>query len=123
RVISGLKEWRKAVKDFGAESEQAKAAFKIFASDVAESAQKVNRVLGAIAQSVQQLGIGDENLDKSLANVMGIIDGVGELSEGIKDKDPIAIITGSIKLLTNAIDLFNVKDKKLQKQIDNYQRQ
>ena len=33
------------------------------------------------------------------------------------------VVTGSIKLLTSAIDLFNTKDKKLQKQINNYKDQ
>src|SRR5690606_30801548 len=64
-----------------------------------------------------------ENLDKALSNVMGIVDGIGQIGEGIASGNPVDIITGSIRVLTNAIDLFNRKDRKLQKQIDGYKAQ
>lgn len=93
------------------------------AGAVSDAANDANSVLGELSNSFKQLGIGDENLDKALDNIMGIVDGIGEIGEGIATGNPVAIVTGSIKLLTNAIDLFNTKDKKLQKQIDGYQKQ
>lgn len=123
RLRDSIKDFREELKASGADSEKAGAAFKKMAGDISGTADDVNKVLGSIAQGIQQLNIGDENTDKMLSNVMGVVDGISEIGKGIASGNPVAIITGSIKLLTNALDLFNGKDRKLQKQIDGYKKQ
>lgn len=123
RLGESIKNFRKELNASGSDSGKVASSFKKLSSDISDVAQDVNQVIGSIAQSIQQLNIGDENTDKMLSNVMGVVDGIGELGKGISNGNPVAIITGSIKLLTNAIDLFNNKDRKLQKQIDGYKNQ
>lgn len=76
---------------------------------------------GEVTNALSSLGIGtDEATQKVFQNVQGILGGVGDLAKGIASGNPVDIIKGSISILTNAIDLFNTKDRKLEKQIQGY---
>ncbi|HEY0176112.1 MAG TPA: hypothetical protein VGC08_07030 [Pedobacter sp.] len=70
-----------------------------------------------------QLGVGGEKLQVVLKDVAGVISGAGEIAKGLATDDPVAMVTGSIKLLTSAIDLFNGKDRQLERQINGYKAQ
>lgn len=121
-VSGSIKKWRTDVEQFGKGSAQAKTSWKGLAGDVSDAAGDVNQIIGQVAQSLDKLGIGGEELQKTLGNVMGIVGGAGDIAKGLATGNPVDVVKGSIQLLTSAIDLFNTKDKKLQKQIDGYQR-
>ncbi len=122
--IGGLiSDWRKAVDKFGTGSEGAGKAFKKLAGGIGAVAGDVNQVLGSVAGGLGELGIGGEGLQEVFKNVSGIVDGIGGIAKGISSGNPVEVITGSIKLLTSVMGIFNTKDKKLEKQIKNYKEQ
>lgn len=123
KISSAIKKYKDAIDDFGKGSEGAKRAQKGMFDAISEGAGQVNSALGVIASTLGDLGIGGEGLQAAFKSISGVVDGIGQISKGIADKNPIAIVTGSIKLLSSAIELFNVKDKRLQKRIDNYKAQ
>jgi len=118
---SAIKKYREDVDKFGKDSEQAKESFRKMAAIASEAFQGVAQVIGSVAESFDKLGIGNEDLQETLGKVQELASGLGELAQGIASKNPVTIITGAIKTLTSVIDLFNTKDKKLQKQIEGYQ--
>ncbi len=87
---------------------------------IAEGAQAAAAGLSGIGEIFADLGIGGEKLQVVLGQVSGILEGAGGIANGIKNADPVAIVSGSIKLLSSAIDLFNSKDRKLNRQIEVY---
>ncbi|WP_183560693.1 hypothetical protein [Mucilaginibacter sp. SP1R1] len=123
KVTDAIKDYRDQVKLTGKDSEGAKEKQQDMFSSIAAAAEAVNEVIGELASSFEQLGIGGQGLQDTLKGVMGVVGGLGKISDGLAKKDPVAIITGSIGLLTSAISLFSHKDKDLQKKIDGYQRQ
>ncbi len=120
RVLTNWKKYRELVKAGKKDTLEAKRAYQDFAEEVSNSAQKVNQVLSSISESLSELGIGGEGLQDVIKNISGMVDGIGGIAKGVASGNPIDIITGSIKLLTSAISLFNNKDKKIQKQIDGF---
>lgn len=90
-----------------------------FAGLTASLTQDISELGAALGNA----GIGGEELQDTFKNVIGVLEGAGQLVSGIASGNPIDIVTGSINLLSSAIGLFNRKDKNLQKQIEGYQRQ
>jgi tape measure domain-containing protein len=123
QVTSAIKNYREQVKLLGKDSEGAKEAQKGMFAAMAQGAADINEVLGEVAGSLEQLGIGGEGLQNAFKNVQGAVDGIGKIGKGLATGNPVDVVTGSIKLLTSALGLFNTKDKKLQKQIDGYKDQ
>lgn len=99
-----------------------KAKAEMF-NKIGEGAHSAAKVVDELSASLGQLGIGGEQLQKDFKNISGILSGAGDIAKGIATGNPVDIVTGSIKLLTNAIEIFNVKDKRLNKQIKGYQEQ
>ncbi|WP_316743812.1 tape measure protein [Pedobacter antarcticus] len=123
RVEGAIKKWRIAVEKFGKSSEQAKGAFRVL---ILESSVLANKLVGdieSIGSSLQDAGIGGEGLQRVFKNVVGIVGGAAQIAQGIATGNPIGIVAGSIKLLSSAIDLFNSKDRKLNRQIEVYKEQ
>jgi hypothetical protein len=123
RISQAIKDYRDQVKLTGKDSEAAKEKQAQLFDSIAAGAEGANEVISELSSSFEQLGIGGDGLQDALKNIQGLVSGLGTLSKGISTKDPIAIVTGSIKLLTSAVSLFSHKDKDLQKSIDGYQRQ
>lgn len=90
---------------------------------ISSGASSATEVINSLGSSLQELGIGGEDLQNTLKSVTGALDGIGSITKGIASGNPVDIVTGSIKLLTSAINLFNTKDKKLEKQIKAYKDQ
>ncbi len=112
-----LNRYRAAVKAYGKDSDEARKAQKQLFASFSEDISKAQAIISSLDQGLQTLGVsGFEDVFK---NVQGILDGAMDIASG----NPIGMITGGIKVLTNAISLFNTKDKKLQKQIDAYKDQ
>lgn len=121
-VDNALKKWRDSVDKFGKGSREAKKDFKDLAGTVSNAADEVNSIIGDVASSLEKLGVGGDGLQDTLNSVMGVVGGIGDIGKGIATGNPVDIIKGSVQLLTSAIELFNVKDKKLQKKIEGYQK-
>lgn len=123
KVTTAIQRYKDAVAEMGAESNKAKAAQKDMYAAIADGADDLNTVIGELGSSFEQLGIGGDGLQKVFKDVQGVIGGAGTIAKGLATGNPVDVVAGSIKLLTSAIDLFNNKDRKLQKQIDGYKNQ
>lgn len=123
KISESVKAYKKQLNAVDKDSVATEAAQKKMYSAIAEGAGAASAVIGDVAGSLDALGIGGEALQNVLKNTQGILDGAGSIAKGIASGNPVDIITGSIKLLTSAIDLFNTKDKKLEKQIQGYKDQ
>ncbi len=130
KVTQALKDYRQQVKLTGADSEGAKKYFDVLKEAADAAGEYVLKVVDDIEESLNNAGLVSNGLQsvidkakEAIKNVKGIVSGASEIGAGITNKDPIAVVTGSIKLLTSAIALFGTKDKKLQKQIDDYKKQ
>lgn len=132
RIGKAVDRYKKAKKDFDDATDDAgkkakangviQAQIGLFDA-ISKSAGDANEVIGALASSFSQLGIGGDGLQDTLKGVMGAVDGLGSIAKGIASGNPVDIVTGSISLLTSAINLFSHKDKDLQKKIDKYKVQ
>lgn len=124
-IASGgaLDRYRESVKKYGKDSIEAKQAQSEMFTALADDLAKAQHIVGLIGDSLSQLGIGGDGLQNTVNQIGNLVGGMGELAAGISSGNPISIISGSIKTLTSALDLFNTKDKKLQKQIDAYRDQ
>jgi len=92
-------------------------------SKIGEGAEAAAVGLSGLAGIFDDLGVGGEKLQVVLKGVSGVLEGAGQISKGISSGDPVAVVSGSIKLLGSAIDLFNGKDRKLNRKIADYKLQ
>lgn len=122
-IAEKVKRYREQINTLGKDSAGAKEAQEEMYAAIAEGAADASSVISSLAASFQELGIGGEGLQDTLKNITGVVDGIGSIAEGLASGNPVDVVTGSIKLLTSAINLFNTKDKKLEKQIKGYQLQ
>lgn len=85
--------------------------------------QGAGEVFDSVTQSLDQLGIaGDEETKKLMGNISGMIKGGTDLAMGIATGNPIQIITGSITLLTNAIQAFDFKERAIERAIGKHKK-
>jgi hypothetical protein len=75
-----------------------------------------------VANTLDSLGKLSDEDKKTVGQVTGMISGAANLANGIATGNPIAIIQGSIELLTNAYQLFDVESKKNAERIANDQK-
>lgn len=123
RISESIKRYQDQLRSADANSTVTKNVQKDMFAAISDGAGAASQVIGDVAGSLQELGIGGEGLQDTLKGVQGILDGASGIAKGIASGNPVDIITGSIKLLTSAITLFNTKDKNLEKQIKKYQDQ
>lgn len=115
-----LKDATKDGKGLG--SDEAKKATKDVASAVSESINLVNGTFNAVTAGLQKMGVSmDEETQAILSDLGGIMEGASQVSQGIATGNPLAVIQGSIGLLSSAFDLFNSRDRKAEKQIKKHQ--
>ena len=88
---------------------------------VADGADNAAAGVEGVAEVFDKLGVGGEELQNTLKQISGVLSGAGTLAKGIASGDVASIISGSVKLITSAVDLFNFKDKRIAKQIKQYQ--
>jgi hypothetical protein len=95
--------------------------FKNLAGAAGAAASDVQGVFDSVVGGLNELGIGtDKYTQATVKNVSGILGGVADLGKGLASGNPVDIVKGSVAILTNAIELFNFKDKKLERKIDAY---
>lgn len=116
-LISSIKDYGKAADDEG----KKKALTNMFES-ASGAIDLIGGTLDAVTSGLEKMGVTmDEETQAIVNDIGGIIEGAGQLASGIATGNPLAIIQGSIGLLTSAFDLFNTKDRKAEKQIKKHQ--
>lgn len=99
-------------------------AFKNLASEASNAAFLIQGVFSGITDGLASLGVGtDKYTQQTFKNIEGLLGGIGDLGKGLASGNPIDVVKGSIEILSNAIQLFNTKDKKLEKKIEGYKAQ
>ena len=91
-------------------------------SDIAKNAgaalDQVGNMFDSVTEGLVKLGIaGDEETQKMLKGIGEMVSGAAELATGIATGDPVAIVSGSITLLTSAIDVFDSKTREANRTI------
>lgn len=103
-------------------SDLLKQSLKDTFSSVGGSIDFVNGVFNSVTSGLEKMGIQmDEETQAIMNDIGGIMEGASQLSQGIATGNPLSIIQGSIGLLSSAFDLFNLRDRKAEKQIKKHQ--
>lgn len=114
----------RAVKDYGkaTSDEERKNSAKRIASSASSAVGMLGQGFGQVTGAMQQMGVKmDEETAGILGSIGGIMDGASEMASGIASGNPMAMISGGLKVLTGAFELFNSKDRKANKQIREHQ--
>ena len=116
-LVSSIKDYGKAADD-----ESKKKALTNMFESASGAIDLIGGTLDAVTNGLEKMGVTmDEETQAIVNDIGGIIEGAGQLASGIATGNPLAIIQGSIGLLTSAFDLFNTKDRKAEKQIKKHQ--
>lgn len=101
-----------------------KEALKDVFSNVGSTLSLVSGTFDSVVGGLEKMGATmDEETQAILDDIGGILSGAAQAAEGIASGNPLAIIQGSISLLSSAIDLFNTRDRKAEKSIKKHQEQ
>lgn len=92
--------------------------FKDIAKSAGASIKLVGGAFDAVVDGMKELGIaGDETTQQLLSDIGIMVSSAGDLAMGIASGNPLQIIQSSIGLLTSAFKVFNVQDRKAERQI------
>ncbi len=109
KLSQGVKDWKKALKD--------RNTAEVF-SGIASGIDAVGQVFDAAVDGLKQLGLaGDEQTQKFLGNISGMVSGAGQIAMGIATGNPVDIMTGAITLCTNAIEAFDSETRDAERRI------
>lgn len=101
-----------------------KDALKDVFSNVGSTLSLVSGTFDSVVQGMGKMGIAmDEETAAILGDIGGILSGASQAAEGIASGNPLAVIQGSITLLSSAFDLFNSRDRKAEKSIKKHKEQ
>lgn len=101
-----------------------KDALKDVFSNVGSTLSLVSGTFDSVVQGMEKMGIAmDEETTAILGDIGGILSGASQAAEGIASGNPLAVIQGSISLLSSAFDLFNSRDRKAEKSIKKHKEQ
>lgn len=101
-----------------------KDALKDVFSNVGSTLSLVSGTFDSVVQGMEKMGIAmDEETSAILGDIGGIISGASQAAEGIASGNPLAVIQGSITLLSSAFDLFNSRDRRAEKSIRKHKEQ
>lgn len=118
-LVNSIKDYSKAASD----EEKKKTASKMFSS----AGSELNMVQGtfdAVVSGLQNMGVEmDEQDQKVMDDISGMLGGASDVAMGIATGNPLQIIQGAIQLITNALDLFNKKDRDSERRIAAYKEQ
>ena len=117
-LISSFKEYSNATDD---ESKK-KSLTKMFSSASA-SIDMVKGTFDSVVAGLDKMGISaDEQTSQVLNDIGGMMEGASQLAQGIATGNPLAIIQGSISLISNGYDLiFGGKDRRAERSIKKHQ--
>lgn len=101
-----------------------KDALKDVFSNVGSTLSLVSGTFDSVVQGMEKMGIAmDEETQAILGDIGGILSGASQAAEGIASGNPLAVIQGSITLLSSAFDLFNSRDRRAEKSIRKHKEQ
>lgn len=101
-----------------------KDALKDVFSNVGSTLSLVSGTFDSVVQGMGKMGIAtDEETSAILGDIGRILSGASQAAEGIASGNPLAVIQGSITLLSSAFDLFNSRDRKAEKSIRKHKEQ
>lgn len=105
-----------ALKDYKKDASKANLS-EVFKS-VGATADLVKGSFDAVTGALANMGLaGDEVTQQLLGDIGEMIGSAGQLAEGIATGNPLGIIQGSIGLISSAFEVFNFRDRKLDRQI------
>lgn len=120
--IKDYKDAKKAFEKSGSVADENKVLetrAKMY-STIGDRAEQAAQAIAGIGDILGKLGASEET-QNTLNQITGLLSGAATLAKGIASGDVASIITGAVGLITSAIDLFNFKDKRIAKQIKQYQ--
>lgn len=101
-----------------------KDALKDVFSNVGSTLSLVSGTFDSVGSGMEKMGVAmDEETSAILGDIGGILSGASQAAEGIASGNPLAVIQGSITLLSSAFDLFNSRDRKAEKSIKKHKEQ
>lgn len=101
-----------------------KDALKDVFSNVDSTLNLVSGTFDSVVQGMEKMGIAmDEETQAILGDIGGILSGASQAAEGIASGNPLAVIQGSITLLSSAFDLFNSRDRRAEKSLRKHKEQ
>lgn len=101
-----------------------KDALKDVFSNVGSTLSLVSGTFDSVVQGMEKMGIAmDEETSAILGDIGSILSGASQAAEGIASGNPLAVIQGSITLLSSAFGLFNSRDRKAEKSIRKHKEQ
>ncbi len=122
-ALDSIKKYREQVKKLGKDSKDAQKAQKEMFSEVSRALGDAVQIGDALSNGLERIGVGSESFRESFENAVDVMAAGADLAKSISSGNVVGIITSSINLLSSAIDLFNFKDKKIERRIKAYQNQ
>lgn len=117
-LINGIKEFREASE----ETESKKSLTNIFES-AASSLDLLKGGFDSVVGGLADMGLAGDEVTQGLMNDIGkMVGSAGELASGIATGNPLAVIQGSVGMLTAAFDVFNSKDRKKEREIQKHKK-
>jgi TP901 family phage tail tape measure protein len=123
KITESIKRYKEALATLPKDSIGVENAQREMYGAIGEGAEAAAMGLSGIKDIFADLGIGGEKTQVVLGQVAGVLEGIGGIAQGLKNGDPVAVVAGSIKFLSSAIDIFNGKDRKLNRKIEAYKVQ
>lgn len=116
-LVNGIKEYSSATDD-----EAKKKSFTKMFEGASASIDLVGGAFNAVVSGLDKMGVSMDDQTKAVLNdIAGIAQGASTLAQGIATGNPLAIIQGSIDIISNGIDLiWGSKDRKIEKQINQH---
>ena len=101
-----------------------KDALKDVFSNVGSTLSLVSGTFDSVVQGMEKMGIAmDEETQAILGDIGGILSGASQAAEGIASGNPLAVIQGSVTLLSSAFGLFNSRDRRAERSIRKHKEQ
>lgn len=114
----------KAVKDYSkaADKEAKKGALTRMMKSAADASNMVGDSISAISDGLVSMGMdADSETAAVMGDLAGIAEGAGQMAQGIATMNPVAMIQGSVGMITSIIDLFNGHDRAAERRIKRHQ--
>lgn len=116
-LLDGIKEYSNTT-----DKAAKKDSFKKMFESASASIDLVKGAFDSVVGGLDKMGVSMDDQTKAVLNdISGIAQGASTLAQGIATGNPLAIIQGSIDIISNGIDLiWGSKDRKLEKQINQH---
>lgn len=91
---------------------------KDIAKNTGASLDQLGSMFSSITNGLKEMGIaGDEETQKMLNGIGEMIGGAATLAKGIASGNPAEIVAGGVQLLTSAVEVFDSKSRKANREI------